>query len=98
MRRMLTLLSGLLLVLGLAAGPAVAFEPPGEGAQDNFDCLANDDGEIDALSPVRGHPGAAGLYENDAHTTAVSNSDGNSTTAWKPALDSNNPVGTSCKS
>ncbi len=96
MRRILTLLSALLLSLGLTAGPAVAFEPPGKGAQDNFDCVEAEDGDEDALSPVRGHPGAAGLYENDAHVTAVGNSDGNSTTAWKPANDEDNPVGSSC--
>jgi hypothetical protein len=97
MRRMLTLLFALLLALGLTAGPALAFEPPGKGAQDNFDCVPNEEGEIDALSPVRGHPGAAGLYENDAHVTAVDKSGGNSTTAWKPALDPENPVGSSCE-
>jgi hypothetical protein len=98
MRRMLTLLSALLLCLALTAGPALAFEPPGSGAQDNFDCVLNEDGEVDPLSPVRGHPGAAGLYENDAHVTAASNSGGNSTTAWKPALNPDNPVGSSCES
>ncbi|MFP4634348.1 MAG: hypothetical protein ACLFRD_00685 [Nitriliruptoraceae bacterium] len=97
MRRILTLLSTLLLALALAAGPAVAFEPPGDGAQDNFDCVENKDGEIDPLSPVRGHPGAAGLYENGAHERAVENSDGNSTTAWKPANDPDNPVDNRCE-
>lgn len=92
MRRMMTLLSALLLSLGLTAGPALAFEPPGEGAQDNFDCIGES-----SLAPVRGHPGAAGLYENDAHATAVDKSDGNSTTAWKPANDPDNPVDSSCE-
>jgi hypothetical protein len=97
MPRMLTLLSALLLAFGLTAGSALAFEPPGKGSQGNFDCVENEEGSTDALSPVRGHPGAAGLYENDAHVTAVNNSGGNSMTAWKPALDPDNPVGSSCE-
>lgn len=97
MRRTLTLLATLLLALGLTAGPALAFQPPGEGAQDNFGCVPNENDEVDSLSPVRGHPGAAGLFENGAHVRAHTNSDGNSTTAWKPALDPDNPVGSSCE-
>lgn len=96
MRRITILLSALLLALAATAAPAIAFQPPGEGAHDQFDCIENEDGELDALSPVRGHPGTAGLFENDAHVTAHGNSDGSSVTAWKPALDEDNPVGSSC--
>jgi hypothetical protein len=57
MRRTMTLLAGTLLAVGMIAGPAVAMQPPGPGAQDHFGCK---DGENSA---VAGHPGAAGLVD-----------------------------------
>ncbi len=48
MRRITTLLAALLLALGLSAGPALAMQPPGQGAQDNFGCP----------NPIDGHPGS----------------------------------------
>ena len=55
MRRVCVLLTATLFAFAMLAGPALAMEPPGKGAQDNFGCL---DGENNA---VGGHPGAAGL-------------------------------------
>ena len=56
MRRITTLLAALLMALGLTAGPAVAMQPPGEGAKDNFTC-------DDEHGAPGGHPGAAGLVD-----------------------------------
>jgi hypothetical protein len=53
MRRIITLLAGALLALGLTAGPALAFEPPGNQDPYLFGC--DDDGNS---HPVLGHPGA----------------------------------------
>lgn len=93
MPRIRVLIAATLLALASMAGPALAFQPPGAGAQDRFDCVES---APEGLEPVAGHPGAAGLYDNGAHLRAVENSDGNSTTAWKPALNDENPVGSSC--
>lgn len=55
MRRTMTMLAGTLLAAGMTAGPALAMQPPGPGAQDRFGCADGED------SAVAGHPGAAGL-------------------------------------
>ena len=97
MPRILAILAAFVLALATLAGPAFAFQPPGAGAEDRFECIADDEGAIDAPAPVRGHPGSPGLHDNGAHSRAVDHSDGSSTTAWKPALDEANPVGSSCE-
>ncbi len=53
--RKTTLLATTLLTMAMAAGPAMAMQPPGRGAQANFGCVDGED------SAVAGHPGAAGL-------------------------------------
>jgi hypothetical protein len=55
MRRAGALLVAMFLALAMMSGVAVAMQPPGSGAQDNFGCV---DGEDQA---VAGHPGAVGL-------------------------------------
>lgn len=57
MRRALVLLAAMVFSLAVMAGPALAMQPPGEAAQDNFGCV---DGEGSA---VAGHPGAEGLTD-----------------------------------
>lgn len=57
MSRIAVLLTMMVLLLGLTAGGALAMEPPGEPAQDNFGCYYDDEGEL-AEDPVLGHPGA----------------------------------------
>lgn len=76
MRRIITLLAGALLALGLTAGPALAFEPPGNQDPYLFGCTD------DLVShPVLGHPGAAGLV--GARATVEDNTDNPRGTAWK---------------
>lgn len=48
----------LLLALAALASPALAMQPPGSGAADNFGCVDNED------SAVAGHPGARGLLHS----------------------------------
>ena len=74
MKRLSTWLAATVLALGLSAGPAVAMQPPGSGAQDNFGCA---DGEDEA---VAGHPGAAGLVDATPKVGALTDDD--TPTAW----------------
>jgi hypothetical protein len=53
-RRITTMFAAMLLAQAALAGPAVAMQPPGHGAQDRFGCLDGVD------QPVAGHPGGAG--------------------------------------
>jgi hypothetical protein len=55
MRRITVILAGLLLATGMMAGSALAMQPPGGPAQQQFGCVEGRD------APVAGHPGAAGL-------------------------------------
>ena len=83
MRRITTLLAALLMALGLTAGPAVAMQPPGEGAQDNFGC--DEDGDDD---PVGGHPGSYNSGDGvglDAATTKLDEAGHPHPTAWNAA-------------
>lgn len=74
MRTFITMLTALLLLLTLSAGPAAAMQPPGEPAQDHFGCL---DGEDNA---VGGHPGAPGIVDATHRVKALT---GDPTpTAW----------------
>lgn len=57
MRRITTLLAATVFALAAMSGAAMAMQPPGHGAQDNFGCV---DGQDNA---VGGHPGAAGLVD-----------------------------------
>ena len=96
MRRITTLLAALLMALGLAAGPAVAMQPPGEGAQDNFGCALQDDGTY-AEDPVDGHPGVAGLgrdgpsFERVQNNTEDTPAGDTGPTAWN-AVHNSNPI------
>ena len=74
MKRISTLLAAMLLALGLSAGPALAMQPPGSGAQDNFGCLDGED------AAVAGHPGAAGLVDATPKVRALTEDD--LPTAW----------------
>jgi hypothetical protein len=56
-RRITILLAAVGATLALAGGPALAMQPPGHGAQDNFGCFEGAD------DPIAGHPGAAGLVD-----------------------------------
>ena len=95
MRRITTLLAALLMALGLTAGPAVAMQPPGEGAQDNFGC-ALEDGDY-VSDPVNGHPGASGLgTDGPSFHRVQENTEGtpagdSGPTAWN-AVDNSNPI------
>ncbi len=83
MRRITTLLAAVVLALGLSAGPALAMQPPGQGAQDNFGC--DEDGEDD---PVWGHPGSRNSAEGVglAETTIRLMDEGHDhPTAWNAA-------------
>ncbi len=87
MRRITILLATLLLALGLSAGPAIAMQPPGEGAQDNFGC---EDGEVGGEDDaIGGHPGSYNSGDEvglDAATTKLMGRTDNPTsghpTAW----------------
>ncbi len=87
MRRITTLLAAMLLALGLTAGPAIAMQPPGEGAQDNFGC---EDGEVGGeTDPIGGHPGSYNSGDSvglDAATAKLMEKEDNPTsghpTAW----------------
>ena len=83
MRRVSTLLAATLLALGLSAGPALAMQPPGSGAHDNFGCV-NDEDEA-----VAGHPGAAGLV--DATPKVGQLTDDEMPTAWN-AVEHADPI------
>ena len=85
MRRIIVLLAAMLFTLGLTAGPAAAFLPPGEGqgVDEAFDCVS--DG-----GPPAAHPGSAGLV--DATPLVAGKTDGTSMTAWNAAFI-DNPVG-----
>lgn len=54
MRTTMLLVPATLLLLVLTAGAAVAMQPPGDGAQDRFGCVENED------DPIGGHPGSTG--------------------------------------
>lgn len=83
MRRTATMLATVSLSLATLAGPAVAMEPPGGGAQNNFGCV---DGEDNA---VAGHPGANGLTHS---TPKVRDLTGDSMpTAWN-AVEHADPI------
>lgn len=57
MRRITTILTAMVLGLGLTAGNALAMEPPAEAAKHLFGCVDGQD------SAVAGHPGARGLVD-----------------------------------
>ncbi len=83
MKRLSTLLAATLLALGLSAGPALAMQPPGDGAQDNFGCVDGED------SAVAGHPGATGL--GDATPKVGGLTDDEMPTAWN-AVEHAEPI------
>lgn len=93
MRRLISLCAVTLIALGTAAGPALAFEPPGQGAADQFDCIGEG-----PLAPVRGHPGAAGLVDATPRVgelTADTPAGDTRPTAWS-AVDNAAPISLSC--
>lgn len=79
MRRTAVVLSTSLLALVLTAGGALAMQPPGEPAQDNFGCP----------DPISGHPGAAGLVDAAPRVAELTGND--APTAWN-AVANDNPV------
>lgn len=83
MRRMMTMMAGTLLAVGMTAGPALAMQPPGHGAQDHFGCVDGED------SAVAGHPGAAGLV--DATPLVGGLTDDPLPTAWN-AVEHADPI------
>jgi hypothetical protein len=73
-RRTTTLLAAAAAALALTAGPALAMQPPGHGAQDRFGCFEGTN------SPIAGHPGAAGLVAATPKVQALTGND--MPTAW----------------
>jgi hypothetical protein len=83
MRRIMTMMAGTVLAVGMTVGPASAMQPPGHGAHDNFGCVDGED------SAVAGHPGAAGLV--DATPLVGGLTDDPLPTAWN-AVEHANPI------
>jgi hypothetical protein len=83
MRRIMTMIVGTLLAVGMTAAPALAMQPPGHGAQDRFGCVDGGD------SAVAGHPGAAGLV--DATPLVGGLTDDPQPTAWN-AVERAGPI------
>lgn len=83
MRRTLVLLAAMVFSLAVMAGPALAMQPPGPAAQDNFGCVGVED------SPVAGHPGAKGLV--DAAPRVGELTGDQSPTAWN-AVEHADPI------
>lgn len=81
--RRITTIAALLLTLATVTTPAVAMQPPGEGAQDNFGCVDGED------AAVAGHPGAAGLV--DAAPRVGELTDDPLPTAWN-AVEHADPI------
>jgi hypothetical protein len=83
MRRIMTMMAGTLLAVGMTEGPALAMQPPGHGAKDHFGCVEGEN------SAVAGHPGAAGLV--DATPRVGGLTDDPMPTAWN-AVEHAEPI------